>query len=259
MSLPISVSNVSKRFRKADGSDLAALSDVTFEVRATEFCSLIGVSGCGKSTLLNIVAGLTPPSSGQIRIGGQLVNGLNPRVGYMFQKDTLLPWSSAIGNVRVPIEVQGRADEGESRRLMELVGLRGFEQSYPAQLSGGMRKRVQLARLLAQHPEVLLLDEPFGAVDAYTKLLLQEELLSIWQQKQSTVLFVTHDLYEAIALSDRIFLMSDRPGRIDGEFEVPIPRPRDLVKVVSDPTFRQLFKDIWSAQHKHLKNGERRV
>jgi NitT/TauT family transport system ATP-binding protein len=257
MSLPISVANVSKRFRKSDGGELTALASATFDVQAGRFCSLIGVSGCGKSTLLNIIAGLTPPSSGEIRIGGQPVNGFNPRVGYMFQKDTLLPWSTALGNVKVPMEVQGRRDDGEAQQLLELVGLRGFEQSYPYQLSGGMRKRVQLARLLAQHPEVLLLDEPFGALDAYTKLQLQEELLGICQQKQSTVLFVTHDLYEAIALSDRIILMSSRPGRIEAEYEVGIPRPRDLVAVVSDPAFRQLFAEIYSAQRKHLDGSSR--
>lgn len=248
MSLAVSVENVSKRFSKTDGGELQALTSATFDVQPGTFCSLVGASGCGKSTLLNIIAGLTPPSGGAVRIGGRPASRFDPKVGYMFQKDTLLPWATAISNVRVPMEVQRREEDGEAERLLELVGLRGFENSFPFQLSGGMRKRVQLARLLAQHPEAMLLDEPFGALDAYTKLQLQEELLAICEQRASTVLFVTHDLYEAIALSDRIIVMSPRPGRIVAEYAVDIPRPRDLVKVVSDPAFRQLFTEIYTAQ-----------
>ncbi len=165
----------------------------------------------------------------------------------MFQRDTLVPWRTALENVMVPMEIVGRADRGHAARLLEKVGLGGFEGHYPRELSGGMRKRVQLARLLAQDPEILLMDEPFGALDAQTKMVMHAEFMRLWEAQRQTTLFVTHDIAEAILLSDRILLMSSSPGRIRADFEVSLPRPRDVDSIIESPVFTSLFKEIWSA------------
>ena len=180
-----------------------ALDRVSLTVNDGEFVSIVGPSGCGKSTMLNVIAGLLAPAEGSTHVAAIDGNGAGSRIGYMFQKDTLLPWATALENVCLPMDVKGARDWHKARALMQLVDLTGFEAHYPRQLSGGMRKRVQLARLLAQDPEVLLMDEPFGALDAQTRLIIQEEFLKIWERQRKTVLFVTHDLQEAIALSDR--------------------------------------------------------
>jgi NitT/TauT family transport system ATP-binding protein len=165
----------------------------------------------------------------------------------MFQKDTLLPWATALDNICLPMDVKGARDWHKARALMQLVDLTGFEAHYPRQLSGGMRKRVQLARLLAQDPEVLLMDEPFGALDAQTRLIIQEEFLKIWERQRKTVLFVTHDLQEAIALSDKVVLISARPGRVKATYAVNLPRPRRVDEVMADPRFTALFQEIWAS------------
>jgi NitT/TauT family transport system ATP-binding protein len=224
-----------------------ALDRVSLTVNDGEFVSIVGPSGCGKSTMLNVIAGLLAPAEGSTHVSGIDGNGAGSRIGYMFQKDTLLPWATALENVCLPMDVKGARDWHKARALMQLVDLTGFEAHYPNQLSGGMRKRVQLARLLAQDPEVLLMDEPFGALDAQTRLIIQEEFLKIWERQRKTVLFVTHDLQEAIALSDRVVLISARPGRIKATYTVDLPRPRQIETVLAHPRFMAQFQEIWAS------------
>src|SRR6266568_4435975 len=203
MPTKVSVTNLSIAFGATQ-----ALEGVSLTVNDGEFVSIVGPSGCGKSTMLNVIAKLLPPSDGSTRVVGVEGNGASAaKVGYMFQKDTLLPWATTLDNVYLPMDVQGVRDSRKAGALIDMVGLTGFEGHFPRQLSGGMRKRVQLARLLAQDPDVLLMDEPFGALDAQTRLIIQEEFLKIWERQRKTVLFVTHDLQEAIALSDRVVLI----------------------------------------------------
>ncbi len=232
--------------RNGVGEPFVAVDGAHFSVGDGEFCSIVGPSGCGKSTVLNVIAGLAPAARGEVYVAGARVSGVNRKIGYMFQKDTLLPWASAVGNVMLPLEVNGTKDRRRAIDLLRLVGLSGFENHYPRELSGGMRKRVQLARVLAQDPEILLMDEPFGALDAQTKLIIQEEFLRIWEQNRKTVVFITHDLQEAIMLSDRILIMTARPGRIRNTYQVPLARPRDVATVINDPRFNVLFNDMWS-------------
>ena len=224
-----------------------ALERVSLTVNDGEFVSIVGPSGCGKSTMLNVIAGLLAPAEGSTHVAGIDGQGAGSRIGYMFQKDTLLPWATALENVCLPMDVKGSRDGHKARALMQLVDLTGFEAHYPNQLSGGMRKRVQLARLLAQDPDVLLMDEPFGALDAQTRLIIQEEFLKIWERQRKTVLFVTHDLQEAIALSDRVVLISARPGRIKATYQVDLPRPRHIESVLAHPRFMALFQEIWAS------------
>ncbi len=224
-----------------------ALDRVSLTVNDGEFVSIVGPSGCGKSTMLNVIAGLLAPSEGGTSVAGIEGNGAGSRIGYMFQKDTLLPWATALDNICLPMDVKGARDWHKARALMQLVDLTGFEGHYPRQLSGGMRKRVQLARLLAQDPEVLLMDEPFGALDAQTRLIIQEEFLKIWERQRKTVLFVTHDLQEAIALSDKVVLISARPGRVKATYAVDLPRPRRVDEVMAHPRFTALFQEIWAS------------
>src|SRR5438552_1087531 len=210
--------------------------------------SIVGPSGCGKSTMLNVIAKLLPPSDGSTRVAGVEGNGASAaKVGYMFQKDTLLPWATTLDNVYLPMDVQGVRDSRKAGALIDMVGLTGFEGHFPRQLSGGMRKRVQLARLLAQDPDVLLMDEPFGALDAQTRLIIQEEFLKIWERSRKTVLFVTHDLQEAIALSDRVVLISARPGRVKAVYRVDLARPRHVEEAMAHPRFMALFQEIWAS------------
>jgi len=224
-----------------------ALERVSLTVNDGEFVSIVGPSGCGKSTMLNVIAGLLAPAEGSTHVAGIDDNGPGSRIGYMFQKDTLLPWATALENVCLPMDVKRARDLNKVRALMQLVDLTGFEAHYPRQLSGGMRKRVQLARLLAQDPDVLLMDEPFGALDAQTRLIIQEEFLKIWERQRKTVLFVTHDLQEAIALSDRVVLISARPGRIKATYAVDLPRPRHMENVLALPRFTAMFQEIWAS------------
>lgn len=228
-----------------------AVRNVTFAVPRHQFCSIIGPSGCGKSTILSVVAGLLAPAAGRVLVSGQAHPGIGRRSGYMFQKDTLVPWRTALENVSMPMEIVGANDPSRAASLLEKVGLKGFEGHYPRELSGGMRKRVQLARLLAQEPDILLMDEPFGALDAQTKMVIHGEFMRLWEKGRQTVLFVTHDIAEAITLSDRILLMSPGPGQIQAEYEVPLERPRNVDTVMESPAFRELFRDIWAALQGH--------
>ena len=227
-----------------------ALRAIDLSVREREFVALVGPSGCGKTTVLNCVAGLLRPTRGSVTYDGQPVTTLNRRIGYLSQKDTLLLWRNAADNIRVALELKCRPTsrkEADAKvgAIIELVGLKGFERHYPSELSGGMRKRVALARTLIYEPEALLLDEPFAALDAQLRLVMLDQLQTLTQLRQITVLFVTHDLGEAIALADRVVVFSARPGRIRVIREVPLPRPRDVFKVRFDPLFARLHEELW--------------
>lgn len=243
----IRFTDVSKSFETKDGL-LHAVSGVNLTVERGEIVTIVGPSGCGKSTLLNMVAGLFPPTEGSVLYNGAPVTDLNMRVGYMTQSDHLLPWRTVLGNVMAPLEIRGVAKSEASARvtqLLELVGLTGFEKSYPDQISGGMRKRTALARLLAYDPETLLMDEPFGALDALLRLRLQVELRALYKKLGKAVLFVTHDLEEAIALGDRCVVFSARPGRILDVIKIPLPPDRDLMQLRYDPSFASTSARLW--------------
>ena len=239
--------NVGKTFRTKERI-VQAVENVNLSVGRGEFVTLVGPSGCGKSTLLNMTAGLFQPTDGTVSYNGTEVTRYNLRTGYMTQNDHLLPWRDVVGNIAVPLEISG-APRAEARsriqQLIELVGLTGFEKSYPAQLSGGMRKRTALARLLAYDPETLLMDEPFAALDAQLRLNMQIELLSISRRLGKTILFVTHDLDEAVALADRVAVFSPPPGTNRRIVESPLPRDRDLLRLRHDPHYVTLTAELW--------------
>jgi NitT/TauT family transport system ATP-binding protein len=243
----IQFTDVSKSFETKDGL-LQAVTGVNLTVERGEIVTIVGPSGCGKSTLLNIVAGLFPPTEGTVLYNGAIVTDLNMRVGYMTQSDHLLPWRNVLGNVMAPLEIRGVPKAEAAARvaqLLKLVGLTGFEKSYPDQISGGMRKRTALARLLAYDPETLLMDEPFGALDALLRLRLQVELRALYKKLGKAVLFVTHDLEEAIALGDRCVVFSARPGRILDVIKIPLPPDRDLMQLRYDPSFAATSARLW--------------
>lgn len=249
--------NISKSFGK-DGTTVQALGDVSLTVRAAEFLAIVGPSGCGKSTLLNITAGLMHPNRGQVYYASEQVTGVNTRVGYITQKDNLLPWRTVRGNVALALEVKGYPATKRQELVslyIQMVGLNGFENHYPSELSGGMRKRTTLARTLIYDPETLLMDEPFGALDAQLKLLLQDELLKLWQKTKKTIVFVTHDLAEAVSLADRVVVMSARPGRIKLIQEIDLPRPRDVYRVRFSTSFSTLCERLWSSIGEDFKKG----
>lgn len=235
--------NVAKNF-----GPLRAVENVNLSVRRGDVVTLVGPSGCGKSTLLNMTAGLFQPTEGHVCYDGAEVTTLNRRTGYMTQNDHLLPWRTVADNIAVPLEIAGLSQRAIADRvdsLIELVGLKGFETSYPARLSGGMRKRTALARLLAYDPETLLLDEPFAALDAQLRLAMQVELLSISRRLGKTILFVTHDLDEAVALGDTIAVFSPRPGTITKVIQSPLSRDRDLARLRHDSSYVDLTAELW--------------
>ena len=226
---------------------LEILQDISFVLREGEFLSIVGPSGCGKSTILRLISNLIVPTGGQVRTFGP--DGADAHVGFMFQRDALLPWADVNTNIAVGLECAGVPKDKHAARVAELLALLGlseFGAYYPRALSGGMRQRVALGRLLAYDPDVMLMDEPFGALDAQTKILLGYELMRIWTTHRKSVVFVTHDIDEAIGLSDRILVMSARPGRIKSEYHVDLPRPRDLRGVRKMPAFHQLSERIWN-------------
>jgi NitT/TauT family transport system ATP-binding protein len=226
---------------------LVALYDVSFSIRKKEFVCLLGPSGCGKTTLIRIIAGLIPLDKGEILVNGAPVTAPGRDRCMVFQQFGLLPWRTALGNVEFGLEIEGMpSDERQkiARRYLELVGLAGFENYYPHQISGGMQQRVGIARALSKEPDILLMDEPFGAVDAQTREQLQEELLKIWAKTDTTVLFVTHSIDESVYLSDRVIVMQSRPGRIKEEVLVDLPRPRWEGDIKADPRFAELRAEI---------------
>lgn len=227
----ISVRNVTKVFKTLTGADVVALKDVSFDVEEGEFIAIVGPSGCGKSTLLRIVAGLVPSSGGEILIEGRRVDGPAKGVGMVFQTPVLMPWKKVVENIVFPLQIMGKNSEvndSNLSRLMRLLGLEGFENAYPFELSGGMQSRVSIGRALITSPKILLMDEPFGALDALTREKMGLELLNIWREYRNTVLFVTHDVAEAVFLADRVVVMSARPGRIKNIVRIELERPRDL-------------------------------
>jgi NitT/TauT family transport system ATP-binding protein len=238
---------VSKEFAVGGRQRLVAIRDLSLDIADGEFVCLVGASGCGKSTLLNIFAGFTPPSAGRVLLHGEPILGIEPRCGMVFQSYALFPWKTVLGNVEFGLKMQGMR-AGERRRLAErfidLVKLNGFENRYPGELSGGMQQRVSLARILAADPEVLLMDEPFGALDAMTRQVLQEELLRIHEQSRKTTLFITHNIDEALILADRIVVMSARPGRVKAELRNTLPRPRH-VDIQLSPDYARLKSAVW--------------
>ncbi len=226
--------------------DTPAVRDASLEIRDGEFVSIVGPSGCGKSTLFNVVSGLLAPTSGRVLIDGREVTGSTGHVGYMLQKDLLVPWRTVVGNIVLGAALTRgvtERDEAEARALGDRYGLAGFLDHYPHALSGGMRQRVALMRTLAIHRDVLLLDEPFGALDSQTRLSMQQWLLEVWDELDRTVLFVTHDVDEAIFVSDRVLVMSPRPGRVAAEVDVPLERPRHL-EMLTSPAFMERKRRI---------------
>jgi len=253
------LAGASKRFATR-GREVDALRPVDLSVAPHEFVALVGPSGCGKSTILNLFAGLLQPTEGLVFYDGAPVAAPNRQVGYMTQKDTLLPWRTAADNIRIALELKCRAvprAEANARvkQIIELVGLTGFERHYPAELSGGMRKRVSLARTLIYEPETLLMDEPFGALDAQLKLLMLDQLQELTRQRRMTVVFVTHDLGEAITLADRVVVFSARPGRIRTIRRIELPRPRDVFRIRFTEAFSHLHEALWDELKDEVARG----
>jgi NitT/TauT family transport system ATP-binding protein len=245
----IRFAGVDQRFAPRNRSPFEALLDITFDIGDAEFCSIVGPSGCGKSTLLNMAAGLLQQTAGDVFVLDEQVTAVNTRVGYVTQDSNLLPWLTVAANIELPLQIRGhaKAERHElSREWIKLVGLEGFEKSYPHQLSGGMQKRCAIARTLVYDPQVVLMDEPFGAVDAITRTVLQEVLLDLWSSKRKTVLFVTHDLNEAITLSDKVVVMTKRPGTVKAVVPVDLPRPRNVYEIAEEPGFAALHRELWS-------------
>ncbi|ONN70740.1 ABC transporter ATP-binding protein [Pseudomonas oryzihabitans] len=243
----ISFRNVAKAFT-VKGVAKQASHSINVDIQQGQVVTIVGPSGCGKSTLLNMVAGLFAPTEGQVLYGGQPVKGINGRTGYMTQSDHLLPWRDVAGNIAVPLEIRGvgKAErQARIRELLALVGLEGHEKAYPSQLSGGMRKRAALARLLAYDPETLLMDEPFAALDAQLRMRMQTELFKLSRQLKKTVLFVTHDLDEAVALGDRCLIFSGRPGTIVRDVTIPLGDERNILQLRKDPRYHQICGDLW--------------
>ena len=244
----IRLDHVTKYFFK-QGARIAAVEDVTLDIAEGSFVTLVGPSGCGKSTLFNCIAGFIVPDSGAVVYRGATVDRPNIGIGYMTQKDSLLPWRSVLANVMLPLYLQKMPAEAARQRALEVigrVGLAGFAEHFPAELSGGMQKRAALARMLAYNPTTLLMDEPFGNVDVQLKLQLQRELMTLWERERKTVVFVTHDLEEAIALSDRIVVLSRRPDRIKTVIAVDLPRPRDPIAIRFEPAFQKFHRELWT-------------
>ena len=241
------------------GERYIAVGDTTLHVAPGEFVSVVGPTGCGKSTLVNVAAGLLEPSSGSVEVFGEPLTGINARVGYMFQAEALMPWRNAIGNVAAGLEFRG-VSEAEAAKAagewLKRVGLGGFENRYPHQMSGGMRKRTALAQTLILDPDIILMDEPFSALDIQTRQLMENEVLALWQAKRKAVLFITHDLDEAIAMSDRVVVLSAGPAtRPIGEFVIDLERPRDVAEIRVHPRFIELHEQIWSVLREEVLKG----
>ena len=245
--------------REKSGERYTAVRDTTLAVGSGEFVSVVGPTGCGKSTLLNVAAGLLQPSAGNVRVQGAPLSGINRRAGYMFQAESLMPWRNARDNVLAGLQFAGVPEVEARRRADEWlarVGLSGFEKRYPHELSGGMRKRVALAQMLILDPEIMLMDEPFSALDVQTRQLMENELLELWSADRKSVMFITHDLEEAIALSDRVVVLAAGPAtRPIGEFIIDLPRPRDVNEIRMTPRFVELHTDIWHVMKDEVLKG----
>ena len=255
----LALEHITVTFIAEGAARFTAIKDATLVVRPGEFVSVVGPTGCGKSTLLNVAAGLLAPSAGEVRVSGAPLAGLNRGAGYLFQSEALLPWRTALDNVTVGLEFRGVAREEAQRRAedwLQRVGLRGHGHRYPHQLSGGMRKRVALAQTLILDPQIILMDEPFSALDIQTRQLMENELLELWSANRKSVVFITHDLEEAISLSDRVVVLSAGPeSHPIGEFEIDLPRPRDVAEIRLAPRFIELHTRIWQTMKLEVLKG----
>ena len=259
----LKLTNLTKCFR-SESRTYTAVEEISLEAQPGQFVSLVGPSGCGKSTILNMAAGLLKPSSGSVEVFGTPLHGINTRASYMFQQDALLPWKTVLENIAIGLQFRGASVRGaleSARTWVRRVGLEGFERSYPYQLSGGMRKRAAMAQCWIVNPDIVLMDEPFAALDVHTRHRMETEILELWSESRKTVLFITHDLEEAIALSDRVVVLSAGPGsRIIAHYDVDLPRPRILMDLKTDPRFIDLYRVIWSdLREEVLKSYERRT
>jgi NitT/TauT family transport system ATP-binding protein len=243
----LSIEGVGKEYY-VRGKKVVALDSIDLAVTEGEFVTIVGPSGCGKSTLLNLIVGLLRSSAGRILFRGDLIDGICTKIGYVTQKDNLLPWRTLIENVEIALEIRGIDESARRKRAQELigqVGLSGFEDHYPHELSGGMRQRANIIRTLIYDPELILMDEPFGPLDAQTRIVLQDQLLKLWLASRKTIVFITHDLIEAITLADRVVLMTSRPGKIKSIEKVAIPRPRDVFQIHESQQFRSAYERLW--------------
>jgi NitT/TauT family transport system ATP-binding protein len=248
--------NIAMRFVTAEG-ELTALDNVSFDVAPGEFLAVIGPSGCGKSTLFNIIGGLLGGYQGRVAVGGETISGPHASIGMVFQEESTFPWRNVVDNVAFPLEIAGVARReriDRARRFVSMVGLDGFERRYPSELSGGMRQRVSMARTLASEPKILLMDEPFAALDEQTRLLLGDKVLQIQQQLKQTMLLITHNITEAVQLADRILVMSYRPGRVKRIVDIKLPRPRTS-EIVSSEAFGRHVAQIWSDLREEASRG----
>jgi NitT/TauT family transport system ATP-binding protein len=256
----IDIDGVTIAFRMPSGAVRTVLRDVSLAIPEGRFVAIVGPSGCGKSTLLNVVAGLLESPSGRVSVFGEELRGINRHAAYLFQQDALLPWRSVLENVMLGLVFRNtpRAEaEAKARQWIARVGLRGFEDVYPHQLSGGMKKRVAIAQSWIVDPRILLMDEPFGALDVQTRQNMENELLELWQESRKTVLFITHDLEEAIALADHVVVVSAGPAaRIKGAYAVDLPRPRDVVEIRLNPDFTALYRRIWADLRDEVKRSQ---
>jgi NitT/TauT family transport system ATP-binding protein len=262
MTPAIELRGVTKRFATPSGDVFTALADLDMTVAPGEFCAVVGPTGCGKSTTLTLVSGLERASTGSVRIDGRPVAGLTPGVGFVFQQDAAFPWKSVLDNVAAGPRFRGvrrRVADEAARDWLRRVGLSGFEDRYPHQLSGGMRKRVALAQSLINEPKVLLMDEPFSALDVQTRSIMSDELLSLWDLTRPSVVFVTHDLEEAIALADKVVVLTAGPGRVKGTFRVDLPRPRNAQEIRFTDEFLSLYHEIWEALRSEVETAYART
>ncbi|MCC5908943.1 MAG: ABC transporter ATP-binding protein [Clostridiaceae bacterium] len=242
------VKNLKHSFIGNDGEYVDVIDNISFSVKEKEFISIVGPSGCGKSTILNLMSGLLKPNSGNILLDGKVLNKITPRIGYISQSDSLLPWRTVLSNVELGMEIRKVPEKSRRKRALELIrqaDLEGFENSYPYQLSGGMRKRVDIIKVLAVEPEIIFMDEPFASLDVFTREMLQRYILNLWQTTKQTIIFITHDLTEAITLSDRVIILTKRPTTIKYEYNIDLARPRSPEELRFNPEFIQLHKSIW--------------
>jgi NitT/TauT family transport system ATP-binding protein len=259
----IELSGVTKRFITPSGSVFTAIADIDLTIEPGQFCAIVGPTGCGKSTTLSLVSGLDRPSAGTVRVAGRPVDGIATGMSFMFQADALMPWKTVLGNVAMGPQFRGVAKkqaQAGARDWLRRVGLGGFEDHHPHQLSGGMRKRVSLAAALINEPSILLMDEPFGALDVQTKAIMSNELLGLWEQTRPSVIFITHDLEEAVALADRVVVMTVGPGTVKAVFDVDLPRPRGAVQEIRfDPRFLELHQQIWESLREEVQRAYERT
>ena len=259
----IELSGVTKRFVTPTGAAMTAIRDVNLAVRPGVFCAVVGPTGCGKSTTLTLTAGLEQPSAGSVRVAGKNVEGITKGASFVFQTDALLPWKSVLANVALGPMFRGmprREAQAKSRDWLDVVGLTGFEDHYPHQLSGGMRKRVSLAAALINEPSLLLMDEPFSALDVQTRAIMSNELLTLWQRTTPTVLLVTHDLEEAIALADQVVVMTVGPATVKKVYDIDLPRPRGAVQDIRfEPRFLELYQQIWESLREEVERAYSRT